>query len=80
MILEAVQRMGLDGGRSWIVGDRASDLEAGRAAALAGGVLVLTDKGVRERQSTIRHGSDGYLVATATDLAEAVADLIAQLS
>ena len=40
-----MQRMGLDGGRSWIVGDRASDLEAGRAAALAGGVLVLTDKG-----------------------------------
>jgi D-glycero-D-manno-heptose 1,7-bisphosphate phosphatase len=78
MILEAVRRMGLDPGRSWIIGDRASDLEAGRAAALAGGVLVLTRHGIRERDIASRHASNDYAVEISPDLPEAVARLIAR--
>jgi D-glycero-D-manno-heptose 1,7-bisphosphate phosphatase len=40
MILEAGARMGLELSRSWIVGDARSDLDAGRAAGLAGGTLL----------------------------------------
>lgn len=40
MLLEVRRRWGVDLSSSWIVGDRASDLRAGRSAALAGGVLV----------------------------------------
>ncbi len=43
MLLAAAERMGLDLGRSWIVGDQARDIEAGRAAGLAGGLRVGAD-------------------------------------
>lgn len=45
MILRAADDLGLDFARSWIVGDRASDLTAGKAAGLAGGALVATGYG-----------------------------------
>lgn len=40
MLIEAAGALNLDLPRSWIVGDRASDVAAGRAAGIAGGVLV----------------------------------------
>lgn len=40
MLAAAADRYGVRLAGSWIVGDRASDLECGRAAGLAGGVLV----------------------------------------
>lgn len=40
MLLAAAERFGIRLAGSWIVGDRASDLACGRAAGLAGGVLV----------------------------------------
>jgi D-glycero-D-manno-heptose 1,7-bisphosphate phosphatase len=40
MLLAAASALGLDLGRSWILGDRVSDLAAGRAAGLAGGLLL----------------------------------------
>jgi D-glycero-D-manno-heptose 1,7-bisphosphate phosphatase len=78
MILEAARLMRIDLPGSWIIGDRASDIEAGRAAALAGGVLVLTSKNVNERDTALVHAGDRYAVKTAPNLAEAVAGLIAQ--
>lgn len=48
LLLEAAERLGLALGASWIVGDSQRDLEAGRRAGLAGGVLVLTGKGRAE--------------------------------
>jgi D-glycero-D-manno-heptose 1,7-bisphosphate phosphatase len=77
MILEAARLMRIDLSGSWIIGDRASDIEAGRAAALAGGVLVL-NKNANERDAALVHASDRYAVETAPNLAEAVAGLIAQ--
>ena len=49
MILAAADDLGIDLGASWIVGDSASDLEAGRRAGLARGWLVPTGCGVRDR-------------------------------
>ncbi len=40
MLLAAAEVLRLDLGRSWILGDRLSDLAAGRAAGLAGGLLL----------------------------------------
>jgi histidinol-phosphate phosphatase family protein len=47
MLLEAARDLGLDLAHSWMVGDRAGDIEAGRRAG-ARGVLVLTGEGSRE--------------------------------
>jgi D-glycero-D-manno-heptose 1,7-bisphosphate phosphatase len=77
MILAAVQRMGIDPRRSWIIGDRAGDIEAGRAAALAGGVLVLTGAGAKDRDAALGHASDRYAVEIAPSLADAIAGLVA---
>lgn len=40
MVLAAADRFGIRRAGSWIVGDRESDLECGRSAGLAGGILV----------------------------------------
>jgi D-glycero-D-manno-heptose 1,7-bisphosphate phosphatase len=76
MFLEAGRRMALDLSRSWIVGDAASDLAAGKAAGLAGGTLLGADG--QDRQSAHAHGGEGFIVAAAPDLAAAVTALIAQ--
>jgi D-glycero-D-manno-heptose 1,7-bisphosphate phosphatase len=68
--------MRIDAAGSWVIGDRASDIEAGRAAGLAGGILVLTGNGAKERDVALSHTSDHYAVETAPDLGGAVASLI----
>lgn len=45
LLLAAAELLPIDLARSWIIGDRASDLAAGRNAGLAGGVLVATGVG-----------------------------------
>lgn len=49
LLLSAAARLGLDLPRSWMVGDSLRDLEAGRAAGVAGLILVETGKGRAER-------------------------------
>ncbi len=75
MILRAAARLGLDLAGSWIVGDRAIDLEAGRAAGLAGGMQVLTGHGAAERDAALEVASGRFRVLGA----ESVADVPAQL-
>lgn len=50
MLLHAASDLGIDLARSWIVGDRASDLGAGKAAGVLGGVLVATGYGSDEEE------------------------------
>ena len=45
MLFRAAEEMPLDLAQSWVVGDRASDLEAGLKAGLAGGLHLLTGHG-----------------------------------
>jgi D-glycero-D-manno-heptose 1,7-bisphosphate phosphatase len=55
MMLMAADGLELDLARSWIIGDHASDLEAGMRAGLAGGMHVLTGHGTHhgERQAAL---------------------------
>ncbi len=45
LLVEAARRFGLELADSWMVGDDARDLEAGRRAGVRASVLVLTGKG-----------------------------------
>lgn len=49
MLLSAAETWPIDLTRSWIIGDRAGDLAAGKAAGLTGGVHVLTGHGPVDR-------------------------------
>lgn len=72
MITAAAEALGLEPGASWIVGDQGSDLEAGRAAGLAGGVLV----GPRAKDAA-EQARPGFAALAAADLAGAVERLLA---
>ncbi len=72
MMREAAGRMGLDLGNSWIIGDRASDLAAGRAASLEGGVLVTTGQGGNERDEALALAGRLFMVRVLPTLADAV--------
>ncbi len=73
MLLRAAELLRLDLSRSWIVGDRASDLAAGRAAGLAGGILLASGYGGLAAQSAaaIALGRPGFRVLKARDPDEA---------
>lgn len=71
MLLAAAERMALDLGASWIIGDRAIDLEAGSRAGLPGGLHVLTGHGSEpgERKGAMALAHDGFQVAEADSIA-----------
>ena len=70
MILRAAEALGLDLAGSWIVGDRAIDLEAGRAAGLAGGAHVLTGHGAAERDAALELAAGEFRTMGAESIAE----------
>lgn len=51
MLLAAAKDLGVDLARSWIVGDRSTDLGAGSAAGIAGGTLVGTGYGAEAEEA-----------------------------
>jgi len=79
MLLRAAEILNLDLRRSWILGDRASDLEAGRAAGLAGGILLASGYGAEPRQRSAAGalGGSGYRALAAADAGEALVLLTA---
>ena len=72
MLREAGTRMQLDLSNSWIIGDRASDLAAGRAASLRGGILVETGYGQKEREAALELGDRRFAVKISPNLADAI--------
>ena len=68
MLLEAARHLGLDLARSWMIGDRAGDLEAGRRAGCRT-ILVRTGEGARADASLADH--------VAADFAQAAVHLLA---
>ncbi|MCH2327707.1 MAG: HAD-IIIA family hydrolase [Rhodospirillales bacterium] len=73
MLLATAEKLPVDLGKSWIVGDRAQDLAAGKGAGLAGGVHVLTGHGGGdgEREEALRLEGDGFKALTAADITQA---------
>ncbi len=73
MLLRAAQCLNLSLVRSWIVGDRASDLQAGRAAGLAGGILIAGGYGgeAGQQAAALTTAAEGFRVLLASDVAEA---------
>jgi D-glycero-D-manno-heptose 1,7-bisphosphate phosphatase len=78
MIVAAAERLQLDLARSWIAGNRASDLAAGKAAGLAGGVLISSRADDAERASALQLRNGDFAVDVALSLADAVAFLLAR--
>ncbi len=79
MLLAAAQDLALDLAQSWIVGDAASDLTAGRRAGLHRGWLVATGYGVGERAAALALRGPGFDVTVDRPLSE-LADLLSGLS
>jgi D-glycero-D-manno-heptose 1,7-bisphosphate phosphatase len=75
MFRAAATVFGVDLGRSWIVGDAASDILAGRKAGLAGGAHVLTGHGKAERAAALALARDGYEVRACGSIADCL-DLV----
>jgi len=70
MLIEASKRLGLVAQGSWMVGDNAGDLEAGRNAGLGHGWLVETGYGPREREAALRLAGPDFTVITGQSLDE----------
>ena len=76
MLLAAAAALGIDRSGSWIIGDRETDIEAGHAAGLAGGLLVGAGYSSGERQRALGFDEPGrYRVHTVRTPADAVAHL-----
>ena len=72
MIEHAARLMGLDLGTSWLIGDKAADIEAARRAGLAGGIIVMTGYGRTDREKALALAADPFEVHAASDLHEAL--------
>jgi D-glycero-D-manno-heptose 1,7-bisphosphate phosphatase len=79
MLLAATIALNIDCSRSWIVGDAVSDIAAGAAAGLAGGVHVMTGHGRRDRDAVLGLNNDGFEVAPAITVGEVPALIIGHL-
>ena len=75
MMLRAGAALGLDLASSWVVGDRAGDLDAARRARLAGGVHVLGGHGSDpgERAAALALDAPGFKVGCAPTIEGAMA-------
>ncbi len=71
MLLAAAERLRIDLKRSWIMGDNAIDMEAGRDAGLAGGLHVLTGHGETHRVRALAAATPGYKVFGIADIGAA---------
>ena len=71
MVLAAAERLNIDLARSWIMGDNAIDMEAGRDAGLAGGLHVLTGHGATYRTRALAAVTPTYKVFGVADISAA---------
>lgn len=76
MLLWAAERLRLDLAHSWILGDRAIDLAAGKAAGLAGGMLLASGPDAPEATAAEALDDVGFTFCRIADLAEAEARVV----
>jgi D-glycero-D-manno-heptose 1,7-bisphosphate phosphatase len=73
MLLKAGAHLDIELARSWIVGDRAHDLLAGRRAGLAGGVHVATGEGRAENERRLALALNNHCFRV--EVARSIADV-----
>ena len=71
MLRRAAEALGLELGRSWLIGDKAIDIEAARAAGLAGAVHVLTGHGAAQRDEVTAMTGGALAVRLCRSIADA---------
>ncbi len=72
MILRAAADLALDLKRSWLVGDKATDIDAAKRAGLAGALLVMTGYGESERAQVAALAAADFEVRFGASIAAAV--------
>jgi D-glycero-D-manno-heptose 1,7-bisphosphate phosphatase len=77
MLLAAGRLLKLDLSRSWIVGDKLDDLQAGHNAGLRGGLHVLTGQGSAHRRDVTEWQPPNYNLRLGDTIADAAALLTA---
>jgi D-glycero-D-manno-heptose 1,7-bisphosphate phosphatase len=73
MLLQAASDLALDLKKSWLVGDRAIDVEAAKRAGIAGALQVATGYGHAERQHGAAFASAAFEVRFGQSIADAMA-------
>lgn len=73
MLHAAAEALGIELAASWILGDRATDVAAGRRAGLAGGIFVGHGYDPDEAARALAEGHESYTVLRAPDTAGASA-------
>jgi D-glycero-D-manno-heptose 1,7-bisphosphate phosphatase len=72
MLLQAASALALDLKSSWLVGDKADDVEAAKRAGIAGALLVATGYGDAERQRAATLASSVFEVRFGPSIADAM--------
>jgi D-glycero-D-manno-heptose 1,7-bisphosphate phosphatase len=72
MLLQAASALTLDLKSSWLVGDKANDIEAAKRASIAGALLVATGYGNAERQRAAKLASPAFEVRFGRSIADAM--------
>lgn len=75
MLETLAERLGIDRPRSWMVGDRLTDIEAARQAGLAGGVHVISGHHASYRE-TAPAADDAYFEVHTTDSVAACTEIL----
>lgn len=73
MLLQAAADLGIDLKTSWLIGDKASDVEAAKRAGLAGAMHVTTGHGLTDRQYAAGLAMPGFGVRCCRSIADAMA-------
>lgn len=73
MLLQASSDLAIDPTTSWLVGDKASDVEAARRAGLAGAMQVATGHGLAERQYVADLKTRSFEIRFGRSIADAMA-------
>jgi D-glycero-D-manno-heptose 1,7-bisphosphate phosphatase len=72
MLLQAASDLALDLKSSWLVGDKAHDIEAAKRAGIAGALQVATGHGAAERQNAAKVNALNFEVRFGRSLADAM--------
>ena len=72
MLLDSASALALDLKSSWLIGDKADDIEAAKRAGLGGALLVATGYGSAERQRAATLASPAFEVRFGRSIADAM--------